>query len=155
MREFEIRIEELPAMRVASFKGFSETPEMDAHNAAMKWAEEKGLLKDFHTFGFNNPPPWATEGPEYGYELWVVIGKDTEVEEEIEVMEKPAILCAVTSINRLEQIGDAWKYLHDWAKASNEYEHPNSSGLEEMTSPIGAPEEELSFNLWLPVKKLI
>jgi DNA gyrase inhibitor GyrI len=153
MSEFEIRIEELPAMRVASFKGFSETPEMDAHNTAVAWAEKKGLLKDFHTFGFNNPPPWSTDGPEYGYELWVVIGKDTEVEADIEVKEYPATLCAVTSIERLEQIGDAWKYLYEWVKASKEYEHPDVNGLEEVTSPIGTPEEELSFNLWLPVKK--
>ncbi len=153
MSEFEIRIEELPAMRVASFKGFSKTPEMDAHNAAVAWAEKKGLLKDFHTFGFNNPPPWETEGPEYGYELWVVVGKDTEVEEDIEVIEYPATLCGVTSIERLEQISDAWEYLYEWVKGSKEYGHPDANGLEEVTSPIGTPEEELSFNLWLPVKK--
>ena len=155
MSEFEIRIEELPAMRVASFKGFSKTPEMDAHNTAVAWAESKGLLEGYKTFGFNNPPPWATDGEEYGYELWVVIGEDIEVEGEIEIKDLPATLCAVTSIEKLAQIGDAWKYLHDWAEASVDYQHPDSSGLEEVTSPLGVPEEELSFNLWLPVKELV
>lgn len=154
MYEFEIRIEELPAMQVASFKGFSKTPEMDAHNAAVEWAEEKGLIKDYRTFGFNNPPPWDTEGPEYGYELWVVIGKDTEVDEGIEIIDYPTTLCAVTSIDRLEQIGDAWEFLYNWVKGTNEYVHPDMNGLEEVTSPLGTPEEEFSFNLYLPVKKL-
>jgi DNA gyrase inhibitor GyrI len=153
MSEFEIRIEELPAMRVASFTGFSETPEMDAHNAAVKWAEKKGLLKDYRSFGFNNPPPWDTEGPEYGYELWVVIGTDTKVEEGIEVKDYPSTLCAVTSIDRLEQIGDAWEYLYKWVKTSDEFQHLDMNGLEEVTSPLGTPEEEYSFNLYLPVEK--
>jgi DNA gyrase inhibitor GyrI len=155
MKEFEIRIEELPAMRVASFKGFSKTPEMEAHNAAVKWAEEKGLLKDYRTFGFNNPPPWDTDGPEYGYELWVVIGKDIKVEEGIEVKEQAAVLCAVTSIEKLAQIGAAWEYLYNWVKASDEYQHRHMDGLEEVTSPLGTKEEDYSFNLWLPVKKLV
>jgi len=153
MSEFEIRIEELPAMRVASFTGFSETPEMDAHTAAVKWAEKKGLIKDYHSFGFNNPPPWDTEGPEYGYEIWVLIGKDTKVEEGIEVKEYPTTLCAVTSIDRLEQIGDAWEYLYKWVKTNDEYQHSDSNGLEEVTSPLGTLEEEYSFNLYLPVEK--
>lgn len=153
MSEFEIRIEELAPMRVASFKGFSETPEMVAHEAALAWAEKKGLLEEFHTFSFNNPPPHATEGPEYGYEVWVVIGADVEVEGDVEVKEFPGHLCAVTSIEKLADIGDAWKTLYDWVKDSKEYEHTPIVGLEEVLSPIGTPEAELSFNLYLPVTK--
>lgn len=154
MSEFEVRIEELPPMRVASFKGFSETPETEAHEATVAWAKKKGLLEDFRTFGFNNPPPWETEGSEYGYEIWLVIGPEVEVEDGVEVKDFPGYLCAVTSIEKLADIGDAWKYLYNWVKDSKEYEHADTDGLEEVLSPIGTPEEELSFNLYLPVTKL-
>ena len=153
MSKFEIRIEELAPMRVASFKGFSETPEAIASDAAIAWAKQKGLIESFHTFGFNNPSPWATEGPEYGYEVWVVIGEDVEVEKDIEVKKFPGHLCAVTSIEKLADIGNAWEYLYKWVKKSEEYDPAKIDGLEEVTSPLGTPEEDLSFNLYLPVKK--
>ena len=153
MSKFEIRIEELAPMRVASFKGFSETPEMIAHDAAIAWAKKKELIESFHTFGFNNPSPWATEGPEYGYEVWVVIDDDLEVEDGVKVKEFPGHLCAVTSIEKLADIGDAWKELYTWVKKSENYHHAKVGGLEQVTSPLGTPEQELCFNLYLPVKK--
>ena len=116
-------------------------------------AKKNGIIDSFHTFGFNNPSPWETEGEEYGYEVWVVIDEDLEVEDGVEVKEFPGHQCAVTSIEKLADIGDAWKDLYNWVKGSDKYHHAKVECLEEVTSPLGTPEQELSFNLYLPVKK--
>jgi DNA gyrase inhibitor GyrI len=155
MSEFSIRIEQLPPLRVAVFRGFSKTPELEAHAQAVAFAQEKGLVdKDnrIKTFGFNNPAPWVTSGDEYGYELWVVVGPDVEVPPFVMVKEYPGAKCVVTSIEQLAEIGAAWEYLYNWVKSSKEYEYAHMNGLEEVISPLGTPEEEFAFNLYLPVK---
>jgi DNA gyrase inhibitor GyrI len=154
MSEFKVRIEQLPPMRVAYYRAFSETPEMEASGTLLAWADQRGLLKGaevLRRFGFNNPPPWDTAGPEYGYESWIVVGLDVEPEGDVQIKEHPGALCAVTSIERLAQIGDAWMFLYRWVESSETYVHAHMDGLEEVLSPIGTPEEELAFNLWLPV----
>lgn len=60
--------------------------------------------------------------------------------------------CAVTSIDKLDNIGTAWEYLYEWVKDSPDYEHTQLDGLEEVLSPVGTPEEELAFNLYLPAR---
>jgi DNA gyrase inhibitor GyrI len=153
MSKFEIRIEELDPMRVAVFRGYSKTPEMEAHNLAVAFAKEKGLIKDNHlkTFGFNKPCPWETKGDEYGYEVWVVADAGVNIPGFVMSKEFTGAKCAVTSIEKLADIGDAWEYLYDWVKGSKEYKHAHKDGLEEVLSPLSTPEDEFSFNLYLPV----
>jgi DNA gyrase inhibitor GyrI len=154
MSEFIIRIQELKPMRVAIFRGYSKTPEMEAHQQAEVFAREKGLIKNnrYQTFGFNKPAPWITKEEEYGYEIWVVVSPEVEIPPYIMEREIPGTKCAVTSIEKLAEIGPAWEYLYKWMEESKEYQHAHLSGLEEVTSPLDTPEEELSFNLYLPVK---
>ena len=68
------------------------------------------------------------------------------------VKEFPGARCAVTSIEKLSDIGAAWDYLYKWVGENPEYEHAPMDGLEEVTSPLGTPEEEFAFNLYLPVR---
>ena len=153
MSKFEIRTEELAPMRVAVFRGFSKTPETEAHDLAVAFGKEKGLIRDNHlkTFGFNKPCPWETKSDEYGYEVWVVTDPKAEIPGFVMSKEFPGAKCAVTRIDKLADIGDAWEYLYDWVKGSKEYEHAHMDGLEEVLSPLGTSEQELAFNLYLPV----
>ena len=154
MKEFKIRVETLPPLRVAFFRAFSETPEREASETLLAWADRKGLLVDptsFRCFGFNNPPPWATEGPAYGYESWITVGPDAEPDGVVQIKEFSGSLCAVTSIDRLAEIGAAWEFLYRWVEGNETYQHAHLDGLEEVLSPIGTPEAELAFNLWLPI----
>jgi DNA gyrase inhibitor GyrI len=153
MSKFDVRIEELASMKVAVFRGYSETPEMEAHNLAVAFGKAKGLIKDnyLRTFGFNKPCPWETQGDEYGYEVWVVADASMDIPEFVMSKEFPGAKCAVSSIEQLSDIGDAWKHLYEWVKDSKEYEHAHMDGLEEVLSPLGTPEQDLAFNLYLPV----
>lgn len=155
MSKFKIRIEELGPMRVVVFRGYSTTPEMEAHEQAVAFATEKGLINEnncLKTFGFNKPAPWVTQGDEYGYELWVVVDPEINIPPYLMVKEFPGARCAVTSIEKLADIGAAWEYLYKWVGDSKDYEHSHIDGLEEVLSPLGTPEEELAFNLYLPVR---
>lgn len=154
MSQFTIRIEELDSMRVVVFRGYSKTPEMDAQKHAVAFAKEKGLIDKkncLKTFGFNKPAPWMTNEEEYGYELWVVVDSYVDVPPYLVVKEFPGSKCAVTSIEKLADIGAAWEFLYEWVENSKEYEHAHRDGMEEVLSPLGTPEEELAFNLYLPV----
>ena len=156
MNEFDIHIETLPPMRVTYFKAFSQHPEVEASWTLWAWAELVGIIIELHSVrrsGFNNPPPWDTPGPAYGYESWITVDPDVNPIGEIRVKRFPGSLCALTSIEKLSDIGTAWKYLYQWCQGSDEYEHAHLDGLEEVLRPVGTPEEHLRFNLWLPIRK--
>lgn len=72
---------------------------------------------------------------------------------EIRVKQFPGILCAVTSIVKLADIGAAWEYLYQWIQQSERHGHTHMDGLEKVLSSVGTPEEQLRFNLWLPIRK--
>lgn len=154
MKEFEIRIEELRPMQVAVFRGYGKKPELEAHALATAFAQEKGLIKQdntLNTFGFNKPAPWVTSDEEYGYEIWVVVGPEVEVPAYVMRKEFPGSLCAVTSIDKLADIGQAWEYLYKWVQDNHAYEYAHMEGLKQVLSPLGTKEEDLAFNLYLPV----
>jgi DNA gyrase inhibitor GyrI len=155
MSRFKIRIEELEPMRVVVFRGYSRTPEKEAHEQAVAFAEEKGLIDQnnrFKSFGFNKPAPWVTKEEEYGYEIWVVVDADVDVPPYLVEKTFPGAKCAVTSIEKLADIGAAWEFLYDWMEDNEDFEHAHLDGLEEVLSPLGTPEEDLAFNLYLPVR---
>ena len=156
MNEFDIRIETLPPMRVAYYKTFSQHPEAEASGTLWAWAEQVGICMhpvSERRFGFNNPPSCDTPSLVYGYESWITIPADINPTGEIRVKQFPGSLCAVTSIEKLANIGSAWKHLYNWCQDTDEYEHAHIDGLEEVLSPVGTPEEQLRFILWLPITK--
>ena len=152
--KFNVGIEKLDSMRVVVFRGYSTKPEMEAHQLAMAFAKEHGLVDQDNrvkTFGFNKPAPWVTKDDEYGYELWVVVGDELDVPPYLQVKEFPGAECAVTHIERLADIGAAWEYLYRWVGDNDAYEHAHMDGLEQVLSPLGTPEEQYAFKLYLPV----
>jgi len=77
MDELAVRIVNLEPMRVASFHGFGPSPEHLAIQKLADWAAPRGYLvdrKQHRIFGFNNPNP-SHGSPNYGYELWLVVGR--------------------------------------------------------------------------------
>ena len=155
MKKFKIRIEKLDAMRVVVFRGYGTKPEMEAHQLAVAFAKERGLVDDHNrveTFGFNKPAPWVTSDDEYGYELWVVVEDETDVPPYLPVKSFPGATCAVTQIEKLADIGAAWEYLYQWVGDHQAYDYAHMDGLEQVLSPLDTPEEQYAFKLYLPVK---
>ena len=135
MSELEVRIVNLEPMRVASALGYGEGPEEIAWDKITSWARSKGMLDDLKTlrfFGFNNPNP-SPGSPNYGYEQWIVIDPDMEVEGEIKAKEFPGGLFAVARC-QLSNITEVWKQLVLWQEDSN-YRMGNLQCLEEALNP--------------------
>ena len=157
MSELDVRIVKLEPMRVASFLGFGESPEGLAWAKLIPWAKEKGLLDDpekHRLFGFNNPNP-SKGSPNYGYEVWIVIGPDIEAEGEVEIKNFPGGLYAVTPCvvpkGFFDVIGDTWKRLVTW-RDDSKYKCGNHQWLEESL-PLELPDTEFVLDLYLPISE--
>ncbi len=156
MSEFQVRIVDLPPMRVAAVRAFSETPEQDAWSRLEAWARPLGLLDalDRHpVFGFNNPAPRAGD-KRYGYEFWIVPGEGVLPGPAIEVKSFPGGRYAVTRC-RLQgdpagELPVVWKRLWDWVQHSP-YRWRRAQELEGLRNP-GAPADELVLDLHLPIE---
>jgi DNA gyrase inhibitor GyrI len=155
MSELEVRIERLEPMRMASVRVVSDTPERDAWEKLCEWAEPLGLLKDIEknpVFGFNNPSP-TPDRREYGYEFWIRIDPDIKPEDDIQVIDFPGGLYAVTKCALLgdPNILETWKLLWEWVLVSK-YEHRRTHELEKPQNPL-SPEEDLILDLYLPIEE--
>lgn len=149
MTDLEVRIERLPPMRVASAYGFGGTPEKDAIELMHGWAVPRGLREGNPTYGFNNPDP-TPGSPNYGYEIWLPVGPEVEGEGEIKIKEFPGGLYAVTRCESVYVIGELWQALVRWREGSK-YRCGHHQWLEKVLSPIDAAEDELFFDLYLPI----
>jgi len=150
MENFEVKIVTLEALKAASFYGFGETPEMDAHNAAKAWLEKHGLIKPngYRNFGFNNPNPSAGS-PNYGYEVWIVPSKGLPEDHGAKEIEFPGGLYAVAYCPSLDVIGQTWQKLVAW-RDSSKYERAPHQWLEELYAPWEFSTDR--FDLYLPIK---
>ena len=80
-----------------------------------------------------------------------VVGDEVDVPPYLPVKNYPGAKCAVTQIEKLADIGAAWEHLYQWVEEHKDYEHAHMDGLEQVLSPLGTPEEQYSFKLYLPV----
>jgi DNA gyrase inhibitor GyrI len=151
MGDLKVRIETLPPMRVASAYGFGETPEAVAVELMEGWAVPKGLREGNPTYGFNNPDP-TPGSPNYGYEVWLPVGPEVEGEGEIKIKQFPGGLYAVARCESLAVIGERWKGLVRWREASK-YGCGHRQCLEKVLTPVGTPEDQLVFDLYLPISE--
>jgi AraC family transcriptional regulator len=140
MNELNVRTVRLEPMRVASFQGFSASPEHEAAKKLIAWAEPRGLLDaqgKHRIFGFNNPSP-SPGSPNYGYEFWITIEPHVKPEEAIEIKEIPEGLYAVARCEVNGSSGDiisaTWKGLEAWHEGSK-YRRSSHHWLEEHISP--------------------
>ncbi len=156
MDELNVRIINLPPLRVASVHAYSTSPEHDAWTRLVDWAGPRGLLKDLQThriFGFNNPNP-SPGSPQYGYEFWIVVGPEIEGGDGATIKDFPGGLYAVTRCEVMgdgERITQTWQQLVKWGQKST-YEHdPSHQWLEEHLSEVTPGIENLVMNLYMPV----
>jgi len=152
MSELDVRIVQMEPMRVASALGYGASPEPQAWEKILAFAESKGLDPEAaRFFGFNNPTP-SPGSPNYGYEQWMTIGPDVEAEGEITIKEIPARLYAVTRFKGLSNIGQVWQQLVTWFEDSPYKKPPHwHQCLEELLTSPDVPPEEYVFDLYLPL----
>lgn len=157
MNDKEINVVGLAPMRVASFCTFGKSPEEAALKRMRAWAEPKRFLDDTENhpiFGFDNPPP-SKEGEEYGYEVWIKIGREVQSQSEIECKDFGGGVYAVLTCEVLGEpwktIPAGWQSLIDWMK-SCDYECGSQQHLEKYRNP-GAPLEDLVLELYCPLKE--
>ncbi len=166
----DIRIIELPPMKVASVRVISKSPENDAWAKMREWAEPLGFFDDLEqhpVFGFNNPNP-SPGKKEYGYEFWIRVEPDFEADAS---MNKQGIslknfeggLYAVTTCRLLEEMQSdhfkkhnqlpSWKRLMDWLTSSKDYKKDKRLGLERQHDPH-ASIEDLRLDIHMPIRRI-
>lgn len=162
-KDLKVEIVRLEPMTVASVQAISKSPEDDAWKKMVAFAEPRGLLKDLKKnpiYGFNNPNP--EEGKEeYGYEFWIRINPDMELERSVTKKEFSGGLYAVTRCNLTQEaasaymhehgVSESWARLNEWFKSSG-YKKGNHQWLEKSINP-NKPDEDLLLDLYFPLEK--
>ena len=151
MSDIEVKIIELPSMRMISAYGFGGEPEGIAWEKIIAFAEKNKIdLSDgsVTTYGFNNPNP-SKGSPNYGYEIWLPVAENVEPEGDLRVVDFTGGLYAVTNFKGLENIGQAWSEIVKWREDSK-YKHGSHQCLEELLT-TDLPPEEFVFNIYLPI----
>lgn len=147
--ELDVRIVQLPRMRVAAARATGTTPELEAWRRLRAWAEPQGLLADTAShpvFGFNEPGEGKVGG-EYGYEFWIRVDDSVTPGSGIEIKEFEGGLFAVTK-SKLTQVGDRWKDLWDWVRERG-YRLRRTHELER----VQGVEDEVALELYLPIQQ--
>jgi AraC family transcriptional regulator len=157
MSNIDVRIVELPAMRVACVNGFGEGPEGMAFDKMKAWAAAHNLSgRSYRLFGYNNPDP-SPGSPNYGYDVWITVDESVQADADVRIIEFPGGLYAVTRIEVNEpgnDIPSAWQQLVKWMENSK-YRHGRHQWLEEHIGPLDEMGGEQSFtlDLHLPISE--
>lgn len=155
MSDMNVRIVNLPPMRVACVNGFGEGPEGIAFDKMKAWAQEHNLLEEPHRlFGYNNPDP-SPGSPNYGYDVWLTVGESLQADGEARIIDFPGGLYAVTRIevkNPGDDIPGAWQKLVKWMESSK-YRHGRHQWLEEHIGPLAemGGDQPFTLDLHLPI----
>lgn len=120
-REKHIRIVLLPPCTVASYQYFGENPEEKVGSVLDRFVRREALYvrkPDARLFGFNPPGDSKADGG-YGYENWVTVPEDMEVEAPMVRKRFSGGLYAAYTI----QFPDfhEWEFLKSWAKNNERY----------------------------------
>jgi DNA gyrase inhibitor GyrI len=153
MSELDVKIVKLEAMRVICFNGFGEGPEGVALDKLFAWARAHG--KNGRVFGYNNPNP-AAGSPNYGYDAWMIVGKDVQAEGDARMIDFPGGLYAVARCvvtKPWEDIPGTWKKLVHWREGSRYHEASHQWLEEHITPQDEAGEENFTLDLFLPIKE--
>ncbi len=152
MDDQDVRIVQVAPMRVVSFYGFGESPELTAWQKLIDWAGPHGLLVnpgDYRIFGFNNPSP-SPGSPNYGYEFWLTVDPDALDDAAVTIREFAGGRYAVTRCQGVENITKTWSELVKWL-VERPYQHGSHQWLEEHLGTVDAPVEEWIFDLYAPI----
>jgi DNA-binding transcriptional MerR regulator len=123
LRDSEVRIVYLPPATVASIHCVGNNPEIESGKLLHQFIKETKLSEvklDFRHYGFNNPNGNMPDGSDHGYERWVTIPSDFEVNPPfVKKYFEGGLYCAHTIL-----MGnfDEWFKLLDWIQNHNQYE---------------------------------
>ena len=150
-----LKIVPLPRMRVVSFHVTnSKTPETEAWKLLEAWAKPKGLFDNpsiHQVYGFNNPDPTKENKGIYGYEYWISIGDEFEVDPDQTIKTSNGGLYAVMSCRGMETITPTWGELVKKVKNSN-YKLVNThQWLEHHVDPHNTDHESFTLDLYAPI----
>ena len=155
----EVTITELPAMKVASFHGYGESPEMIAYGEMTRWLAAAGVVSGkppSRVFGFNNPDP-EPGTTSYGYEFWVELPPGSELgrhADETAAVTKQFPGGRYVSLRHEgpgEGIGAAWKELVRQA-GERGLDHGDHQWLEEHHIDLGNESEVLCLDCLGPIR---
>ncbi len=149
----DVRIVDLPPMRVASALGYGRHPEDQAAGKIARFAQTIGLTSGglgYRAFGFNNPNP-SPGSPNYGYECWIAVGPGVEAEPPIEIKQVPAGKYAVTRCVGLPNIGQRWRALSVWVEDSPYRLPPRGRCLEEFLNPAEPDRSKWVIDLYIEI----
>lgn len=155
MSDNDVRIVNLPPMRVACVNGFGEGPEGQAFDKMRAWAAAHHLTgKPHRLFGYNNPDP-SPGSPNYGYDVWITVDDSVQGDDVARIIDFPGGLYAVTRVevkSPWDDIPGAWQKLVKWMEASK-YHHGRHQWLEEHIGPLEETVNETPFtlDLYLPI----
>lgn len=136
VRFSEVRVAAVPAMRVASFRVISPTPEDDAAAHARQWLAAHGLAAErFFGFDVAVAPEQERHGLR-GYEVWAVLPPGVP-SAGAAVRDVPGGLYAVMTVfdafdDPFKWIPEGWKHLQHWVGRSAEYRAAGHQCLEEI-----------------------
>ena len=152
MSDLEVKIIELPPMRMLSSYGFGKEPENTAWEKLRSFMQKHKMEKGSKfppTYGFNNPDPY-NGSPNYGYEIWLPVDKDVQPEGDLRVINFRGGLYAVTRFKDISIIGKVWGELVQWQESSK-YKLGAHQWLEHLLEGPDQPIEEFKFDLYLPI----
>lgn len=163
----DVRIVHLPAATVAAAHFIGDDPEDQAGKMISDFVRENRVWEKhpgLRLYGFNHPNPKDETGY-HGYEFWVTIPEDMEVQPPLQKKHFPGgTYCA-----HMIQMGNfhEWAWLNEWLINSDEYDYCGSGDPENMygsleehlnyhdhiqQTPSGEP-ETTQLDLLIPVKK--
>ncbi len=145
----------VPAMTVARFHGYGQSPEDIAFEKMKEWMQGAGISPDsVRIFGFNNPNP-EPGSESYGYDFWV------------ELPEGSPPRAAAASVETKQFDGGRYAALHHdgppdgisatWKRlvaevAKSIYEHAHHQWLEEHYIDFAREGEVLSLDCLAPIR---
>ncbi|UNK17235.1 effector binding domain-containing protein [Paenibacillus sp. N3/727] len=138
----DVRIVYLPPSTVASIQLVGGTPEYDTGVKLQQFMIQTNLASlkpDLRQYGFNHPNGVKPDGSDHGYERWVTIPDDMEVNEPFV---KKKFLGGLYAAHMIPMGNfEEWGWLSEWVNNSNEYE-PNWGDPDCMN---GSMEEHLNY----------
>ncbi len=151
-----LKIVQLPKLRVVSFHAKdSKTPEEEAWTMLENWAKSKDMFNrpDIHQiYGFNNPDP-TKEQPLYGYEFWITVNDDFEVESGKTVKSFDGGLYAVMSCGGVENITPTWGKLVERVSESKYTLVKTHQWLEHHVDPHNTDLNTFVLDLYAPISE--
>lgn len=139
----DVRIVHLPAATVAAAHFIGDDPEDQAGKMISDFVRENRVWEKhpgLRLYGFNHPNPKDETGF-HGYEFWVTIPEDMEVQPPLQKKHFPGgTYCA-----HMIQMGNfhEWAWLNEWLINSDEYDYCGSGDPENM---YGSLEEHLNYH---------